>query len=94
MLNRAFSRSTLALVALFLVTPKALSGAWLIHVRLPVLAGVVALVLVDPRHIARPLQALMLLLVVASLAETARFHWRFKQEVTGLETLVASDRER
>lgn len=80
----------LALGALFLVTPKALSGAWLIHVRLPVLAGVVALVLVDPARIARPLKALLLLLVVASLAETARFHWRFKHEVEGLETLVSS----
>ncbi|QRK08875.1 hypothetical protein JQX13_01500 [Archangium violaceum] len=80
----------LSLGALFLLTPKALSGAWLIHVRLPVLAGVVALVLVDPARIARPLRALLLLVVVASLAETARFHWRFKQEVKGLETLVAS----
>ncbi|MCY1075282.1 hypothetical protein [Archangium lansingense] len=80
----------LSLGALFLVTPKAISGAWLIHVRLPVLAGVVALVLVDPARIARPVRALMLLVVVASLAETARYHWRFKQEVEGLETLVAS----
>ncbi|MFL5354869.1 hypothetical protein [Archangium sp.] len=80
----------LALGALFLLTPKALSGAWLIHVRLPVLAGVVALVLVDPSRIARPVRILLLLVVVASLAETARFHWRFKQEVAGLETLVAS----
>jgi hypothetical protein len=80
----------LALGTLFLLTPKALSGAWLIHVRLPVLAGVVALVLVDPSRIARPVRTLLLLVVVASLAETARFHWRFKQEVAGLETLVAS----
>jgi hypothetical protein len=80
----------LALGVLFLLTPKALSGAWLIHVRLPVLAGVVALVLVDPSRIARPVRALLVLVVVASLAETARFHWRFKQEVEGLETLVAS----
>ncbi len=79
----------LALGVLFLMTPKALSGAWLIHVRLPVLAGVIALLLVDPARIARPVKALMLLLVVASLAETARFHWRFKHEVEGLETLVA-----
>jgi len=77
-------------VALFLVTPKALSGAWLIHVRLPVLAGVVSLVLVDPARIPRPFKAWMLLLVVASLAETARFHLRFKHDVAGLETLVAS----
>ncbi|WNG49888.1 hypothetical protein F0U60_41550 [Archangium minus] len=80
----------LSLGALFLMTPKALSGAWLIHVRLPVLTGVVALVLVDPARIARPVRALLLLVVLASLAETARFHWRFKQEVEGLETLVAS----
>ncbi|WP_146210047.1 hypothetical protein [Vitiosangium sp. GDMCC 1.1324] len=79
-----------ALGVLFLATPKALSGAWLIHVRLPVLAGVIALVLVDPARIARPLRALLLLVVVASLAETARFHWRFKQQVEGLGTLVAS----
>lgn len=80
----------LSLGVLFLLTPKQLSGAWLIHVRLPVLAGVVALVLVDPSRITRPVRALMVLVVVASLAETARFHWRFKQEVEGLETLVAS----
>ncbi|KFA92782.1 hypothetical protein [Archangium violaceum] len=80
----------LALGALFLVTPKALSGAWLIHVRLPVLAGIVALVLVDPVRIERRLRILLLLVVVASLAETARYHWRFKLEVAGLETLVAS----
>jgi hypothetical protein len=80
----------LALGALFLVTPKALSGAWLIHVRLPVLAGIVALVLVDPARIGRRLRLALVLVVVASLAETARYHWRFKQEVAGLETLVAS----
>jgi hypothetical protein len=79
----------LTLGALFLATPKAISGAWLIHVRLPVFAGFVALVLVDPTRIARPVRALLLLITLASLAETARFHWRFSREVEGLETLVA-----
>jgi hypothetical protein len=79
----------LALAAFFLAMPKTLSGVWLIHPRLAVLAGFASLVLVDPSRLARPIRGVLLLLSLASLGETAGFHWRFKRELAGLEELVA-----
>ncbi|MBN1205424.1 MAG: hypothetical protein JXB05_10920 [Myxococcaceae bacterium] len=80
----------LALTALYVATPKALSGAWLIHVRVAVLAGAAALLLVDPARLARPLRVLLVGIVLLSLVETARFHVRFAREVEGLEALTAA----
>ncbi|HYO55541.1 hypothetical protein [Archangium sp.] len=79
----------LSLVALYFLTPKTLSGSFLVSVRLPVLAAMCSLVLVDWRALARPLRALLVLLSLASLAETAAFHARFAHEVDGLEEVMA-----
>lgn len=78
----------LAVLALFLATPRAVGGAWLAHVRLPVLAGYAALLLVDPQRMPRWGRALLAALALASLAETAHFHVRFAREVEGLHSFL------
>jgi hypothetical protein len=80
----------LALALLYVAAPKALSGAWLIHVRVAVLVGVAALLLVEPARLAWPLRLLLVGLSLLSLAETARFHVRFAHEVQGLEALTTA----
>lgn len=80
----------IALTALYVATPKAISGAWLIHVRVAVLVGVAALLLVDPARLARPLRMLLAGIALLSLGETARFHVRFAREVEGLEVLTTT----
>ncbi len=77
-----------ALVLLYMATPKTLSGIYLVSVRLPVLAGMVALLLVSADALARPLRACLAVLSLASLAETAVFHHRFEHAVDGLAELI------
>ncbi|MBI3182502.1 MAG: hypothetical protein HYZ28_10185 [Myxococcales bacterium] len=77
-----------ALLALYFATPKTLSGIYLISVRLPVLAAVASLLLVSAEAIVRPLRVGLVLLSLASLAETAIFHARFARAVAGLEEMV------
>jgi hypothetical protein len=78
----------LALAVLYLITPKTLSGIYLISVRLPVLAGMVALCVVDARAIPLWFRNLCLAGVLLSLGETAVFHHRFRSAMTGLETML------
>lgn len=79
-----------ALAALYFVVPKTLSGIFLIAIRLPVLAGMLSLLLVGPEALARPLRVGLIALSLASLAETAVFHWRFARAVDGLAELMAT----
>lgn len=80
----------LALAALYVATPKALSGAWLIHIRVAVLVGAAALLLVDAARLPRPLRMLLVGLALFSLGETVRFHMHFAREVEGLEAITAT----
>jgi hypothetical protein len=77
-----------AMLLIYLVTPKTLSGIFLISVRLPVLAGMLALLLVDEAAFPRWLRVGMLTVCVASLGESAAWHWRFARAVDGLEQMV------
>lgn len=79
----------LALLALYLVTPKTLSGIFLVSVRLPVLAGMLSLLLVSPAELPRPVRAALVAVSLASLVETAVFHWRFARLMDGLDELIA-----
>lgn len=77
-----------ALALLYLVTPKTLSGIFLISVRLPVLAGMLSLLLVGEDALPRWLQTGLGLLCLASLGETAVFHHRFARAVDGLTEMI------
>ncbi len=76
-----------AMLALYLATPKTLSGIFLISVRLPVLAGMLALLVARPPEW-KPLPFVLVGLCLASLAQTALFHWRFARAVDGLDAMV------
>jgi len=78
-----------AALGLYLLTPKTLSGIFLISVRLPVFAGMLSLLLVSAEVLPRQLRAGLAILSVASLVETGVFHWRFAREVDGLEQMLA-----
>jgi len=78
-----------ALLALYFITPKTLSGIFLISVRLPVLAAMVSLLLVSGDALNRPLRAAVLALSLASLVQTAIFHHRFARAVDGLDKMIA-----
>ncbi|MHB8419001.1 MAG: hypothetical protein ACYDCL_13065 [Myxococcales bacterium] len=75
---------------LYLLMPKTLSGVCLVSVRLPSLAGALALCLVDWRSVPRALRLSLAALSLASLGETAAFHWRFERAVSGLDSMVAA----
>ncbi|HLL53735.1 MAG TPA: hypothetical protein VK447_09330 [Myxococcaceae bacterium] len=85
-LGPAVAFFTLAL--LYVATPKTLSGIFLVSVRLPVLAGMFSLLLVDWTSLARPIRVVLLAVTFFSLGETAGFHSRFRREVAGLETVM------
>ncbi|MHB8875592.1 MAG: hypothetical protein ACYC8T_18055, partial [Myxococcaceae bacterium] len=69
-------------------TPKSLSGIFLISVRLPVLAGMLALLVADASALARPVRVVLVALCFFSLGETAVFHQRFAGAVEGLGEMV------
>ena len=75
---------------IYVVTPKTLSGIYLISVRLPVLAAALALLLVDASALRRWVRIAMALLACVSLAETARFHVRFQRRLEGLAEVIAA----
>jgi hypothetical protein len=77
-----------ALLGLYLVTPKTLSGIFLISVRLPVFAGMISLLLVDGNAIPRWLRAGMLTICLVSLVETGVFHWRFARAIDGIQAML------
>lgn len=77
-----------SLVALYLVTPKTLSGIFLVSVRLPVLAGMSSLLLVDWRALPRLVRGGLVALSLFSLGETAVFHARFAHAVKGLDAVM------
>ncbi len=78
-----------ALLALYFITPKTLSGIFLICVRLPVLAGMASLLLVSGDALGRPVKIGVLALSFASLVQTAVFHQRFAGAVQGLDEMLA-----
>lgn len=93
LLRRARARrevvwGVLALVATYFATPKTLSGIYLVAMRIPAVAGMLALFVVDPAVLPRWLRAGLVALAAASLVETAAFHFRFAREVDGLWELV------
>ena len=77
-----------ALLALYFLTPKTLSGIFLVCVRLPVLAGMISLLLVGENALSRQLKIGLLAVSLASLAQTAVFHHRFARAVAGLEDML------
>lgn len=77
-----------ASVALYLATPKTLSGIYLIAMRLPVVAGLLSLALVGSAGFPRLLRVLLVGLSLASLGETALFHQRFARAMDGLGELI------
>jgi len=81
-----------SMLAIYLATPKTLSGIYLISVRLPVLAGVLALPLVDWGAVPKALKWVLLGACAFSLGETALFHQRFKREVAGLGAMIPTGR--
>jgi hypothetical protein len=76
-----------AMVALYLATPKTLSGIFLISVRLPALAGMLALLVAD-LPASRALRGVLIGACFLSLVETAAFHVRFARAVDGLDEMV------
>jgi len=78
-----------ALLALYLITPKTLSGIFLISVRVPVLAAMASLLLVEGEAVAKPVRIGLLALSLASLAQTAVFHHRFAKVTRGLDQMMA-----
>lgn len=78
----------LALMLTYFVTPKTLSGIYLVCMRIPAVAGMLALFVVDPAVLPRWLKASLVALAAASLVETAVFHQRFAREVDGLWEIV------
>ena len=78
-----------ALLALYFVTPKTLSGIFLISVRLPVLAGMASLLLVEGEALGKPVRIGLVALSLASLAQTAVFHHRFASVTRGLDQMMA-----
>lgn len=78
------------MLALYMATPKTLSGIFLASVRLPVLAGMLGLLLVSDEALNRKLRVGLVALSVLSLAESAVFHFRFARAVDGLEQMVAA----
>lgn len=77
-----------SMIALYFLTPKTLSGIYLIHVRLAVFIALLALVIVDWESVPALARVLVVGLSVTSLAETAVFHWRFAREINGLAEIV------
>ena len=74
-----------AAVALYFATPKTLSGIFLVAMRLPVFAAMLALPLVPWTEMPRRLRTGLWAITMVSLLETVIFHVRFKHEVAGLE---------
>lgn len=79
----------LAMLALYFATPLALSGAWLVHARLPVLIVLAGLLLVDVRSVPRWLQVGALGGTLAALVAVAHAHAAFAQSIRGLDALIA-----
>jgi len=77
------------MVALYWATPKNISGACLVHVRLPVLAGLVSLLMVDLRRLPRALVGGLLAVTVIALSTVVVSHLRFAREVEGLDELIS-----
>lgn len=78
-----------SLVALYAVSPKAVSGAWLIHVRLLVLISVAALQLVDLGSLPRKGRAGLVALGALALSSVVVRHFQFMREVAGLDAMVS-----
>jgi hypothetical protein len=77
-----------AVLVLALITPKTLSGIFLISVRLPVFLGMLALVLIDDVSLSRPIRGALLTLSALALLQVAVFHERFARAVDGLEAMT------
>jgi len=86
---KAPAAAFLALAALYVLTPKTLSGIFLVSVRLPALWGLCALMMVDFKAFPRTLGVGLGSLALASLVETATFHARFAQEMSGLAQVLS-----
>jgi hypothetical protein len=86
---RAPTALFLALGLLYCVTPKSVSGAWLVHARLPVLVALAGVLLVDVAALPRVLRGLLAAGALASLLAVALLHHRFAQQVEGLSELVS-----
>lgn len=77
-----------ALLLVYCVTPKTLSGVFLVSVRLPALIGVLALMLIDPRELSRVGLGTLGIACGVALAQVVGLHLRFERETEGLGPLI------
>lgn len=93
-LRRTVSRAPMALfvsmVLLYFATPKSFSGAWLISVRLPVMAACAAVLLVDIKDLPLWARRLLSATSIASVMAVAALHHRFKVRIDGLEDVIST----
>ncbi|MGQ0503878.1 MAG: hypothetical protein ACT4TC_01010 [Myxococcaceae bacterium] len=82
----------IAMVLLYAITPKTLSGIFLVCTRLPVFIAVLALLLVDFRSLHPFLRCAGVAFVLVSLVQTARFHARFREATAGLAEVMPEGR--
>lgn len=78
-----------SLVALYFLTPKTLSGIFLVSVRLPVFAGMISTLLISPGVWNRWLKGALLAVAAAALLQTAVFHQRFSMAIAGLDEMLS-----
>lgn len=75
--------------ALYLLTPKAIAGAWLVHVRLLVLMSSASALLVSFEAIPRWVKVALGGATAATLLSVAIRHWEFSREIDGLRALLS-----
>lgn len=79
-----------ALGLLYLLAPRSVGEVFGVFIRVPVLAGAVALLLVSGEAWSRAAKVAFVALAAASLLEVALFHERFARAVDGLDEIVAA----
>lgn len=79
----------LSMGLLYFVTPLAVSGAWLVHARFPVLIVLTALLLIDVRELPRLAQWSAVGGAFVALLAVAHFHETFADSISGLGALVS-----
>lgn len=79
-----------AMSLLYVVTPKAVGGAWLVHVRLLPLVGAAALLLVDVKQLNLSMKVAASGLVAVCLFTVGARHLKFAKQTAGLGQLIAT----
>ena len=87
-ISREAAALTCALAALYLATPMAISGAWFVHPRFPVLIAACGVLLIDFASVPRGYRIAAGAAVAVSLAAVTQFHASFRRSISGLDALV------